>query len=49
MTAFAWMRVVIHRLPRGGGYDVYAARSYAESLWHFVTVAAMEYGYRVGG
>jgi len=49
MTALARMRVVIHRLPRGGGYDVYVARSFADSLWHFVTVAAMEFGYRVGG
>jgi sarcosine oxidase, subunit gamma len=49
MTALARMQVVIHRLPRGGGYDVYVARSFAESLWQFVTVAAMEYGYRVGG
>ena len=47
MTAMARMRVVIHRLPRGGGYDVYVARSYAESLWHFLTMAATEYGYRV--
>lgn len=45
MTAMARMRVVIHRLPRGGGYDVYVARSYAESLWHFLTMAATEYGY----
>ncbi len=49
MTAMARMQVVIHRLPRGGGYDVYVARSFAESLWHFVTVAALEFGYRVGG
>ena len=49
MTALARMRVVIHRLPSGGGYDVYVARSVAENLWHFVTVAAREYGYRVGG
>jgi sarcosine oxidase subunit gamma len=49
MTVLARMRVLIHRLPRGGGYDVYVERSYADSLWHFVTVAAMEYGYRVGG
>ncbi len=47
MTALARMQVVIHRLPQGDGYDVYVARSYAESLWHWVTVAAMEYGYRV--
>ncbi len=49
MTALARMRVVIHRLPRGGGYDVYVARSFADSLWQFVKVAAMEFGYRVAG
>jgi len=48
MTALARMRVVVHRRPRGGGYDVYVARSLAESLWHLVTVAATEYGYRIG-
>lgn len=48
MTALARMRVVIHRLPRAGGYDVYVARSFAGSLWQWVTVAALEFGYRVG-
>ena len=48
MTALARMRVVIHRLPQAGGYDVYVARSFAGSLWQWVTVAALEFGYRVG-
>lgn len=48
MTALARMRVVIHRMPRAGGYDVYVARSFAGSLWQWVTVAALEFGYRVG-
>jgi sarcosine oxidase subunit gamma len=51
MTGLAKMRVVIHRLPvrspSGTGFDVYVARSFANSLWHFVTMAATEYGYRV--
>lgn len=48
MTALARMPAVIHRLPRGGGHDLYVARSLADSLWQFVTMAGLEFGYRVG-
>lgn len=52
MTELARLRVLIDRVPvrpapTGGSYDIYVARSYASSLWHFVTTAAIEYGYRV--
>lgn len=51
MTGLARMRVLIDHLPlsapRGGSFDVYVARSYAASLWHFATTAAGEFGYRV--
>lgn len=51
MTGLARMRVLIDHLPRttphSGGFDVYVARSYAASLWHFATVAAGEFGYRL--
>lgn len=51
MTGLGRLRVVIDHLPRsdarGGGFDVYVARSYAASLWHFATTAAREFGYRV--
>jgi sarcosine oxidase subunit gamma len=48
LTALARMQVAIHRLPRGGGLDLYVARSLAGSLWQFVTRAGLEFGYRVG-
>ncbi|MBC7780399.1 MAG: sarcosine oxidase subunit gamma [Proteobacteria bacterium] len=47
MTGLAKLRVVIERRARNAGYDVYVARSFAASLWHFVTEASIEFGYRV--
>lgn len=52
MTELARLQVLIDRVPvrpapTGGSYDIHVGRSYASSLWHFITTAATEYGYRV--
>jgi sarcosine oxidase subunit gamma len=46
-TSIAKIGVILHRRHNGRGFTLYAARSYAGSLWHWLTAAADEYGYDV--
>jgi sarcosine oxidase subunit gamma len=53
-TVVARMNVIVHRRPTGDEndgdekdeaiFDLYVARSYARSFWHWLTEAADEYG-----
>ena len=44
-TSIAKIHVILHRLHLGNDYALYAARSYASSLWDWLTESAAEYGY----
>jgi sarcosine oxidase subunit gamma len=46
-TALAKISVVLHQVDASPTYDLYAMRSYTLSLWHWLTEAAAEYGYRI--
>lgn len=46
-TTIAKIGVILHKLPNDSGFMLYAARSYAGSIWHWLTSAANEYGYDV--
>jgi sarcosine oxidase subunit gamma len=46
-TSIARVGVLLHALDAEGALDPYCARSYAASLWHWLTEAAAEYGYQV--
>jgi len=46
-TSIARTSVLLHALGPDDGFDLYCARSYAQSLWHWLTEAAAEFGYRV--
>ncbi len=46
-TSIARVSVVLHLLHAQGVFDLYCARSYAVSLWHWLTEGAAEFGYRV--
>lgn len=46
-SLYGRVAVLIHRLDGAPGFDLFAARSFAGSLWHELTHAAAEYGYRV--
>jgi sarcosine oxidase subunit gamma len=45
-TSIARVSVLLHALDPEG-FDLYCARSYAGSVWHWLTEAAAEYGYQV--
>lgn len=47
-TTIAKIPVIVHRIGRGNEYDLYAPRSYARSLWRWLSRSAEEYGYHVG-
>ena len=38
---------IVDALDDSGSFDLYCARSYAQSLWHWLTEAAAEFVYRV--
>ena len=46
-TSIAKIGVIIHKLHNENDIAIYAARSYAGSLWHWLTASAAEYGYHV--
>lgn len=46
-TGIAKIGVILHRRHDDHGFMLYAARSHAGSLWHWLTTAANEYGYDV--
>jgi sarcosine oxidase subunit gamma len=46
-SLYGRIAVLIHKFDAAPGFDLFAARSYAGSLWHELTHAADEYGYRV--
>lgn len=46
-TGIAKIGVIIHKLRNENDFALYAARSYATSLWHWLTAASAEYGYHV--
>lgn len=46
-TSIAKISVIIHKLRNGNDFALYAGRSYAASLWHWLTAASAEYGYHV--
>lgn len=47
-TVIAKIQVIVHRLPQAeAAFDLYAARSFAGSFWHWLTEASLEYGYEV--
>ena len=45
-TALAHVGVLLHRRDIAT-FDLYCARSYAQHLWHWLTEAAAEFGYKV--
>ncbi len=45
-TSIAHVGVLLHRRD-DGSFDLYCARSYAQTLWHWLTEAGGEYGYEV--
>lgn len=46
-SLYGRVAVLIHKFDAVPGFDIFAARSFAGSLWHELTHAATEYGYRV--
>jgi sarcosine oxidase subunit gamma len=46
-SLYGRIAVLIHKFDAVPGFDIFAARSFAGSLWHELTHAAAEYGYRV--
>ncbi|MBI3709149.1 MAG: hypothetical protein HY246_15945, partial [Proteobacteria bacterium] len=46
-TVFARLTVLIHKLDDAHAYEIYAARSYAAGLWHFLHEASAEFGFEV--
>lgn len=46
-SLYGRVAVLIDKFDAEPGFDLFAARSYAGSLWHELTHAAGEYGYRV--
>ena len=46
-TTLARINVLIHLRNQDGAFDLYCPRSYALSLWHWVTTSAAEFGYAV--
>jgi sarcosine oxidase subunit gamma len=46
-TSLGHVGVLLQRRADGGAFDLYCARSYARHLWHWLTVAAAEFGYEV--
>jgi sarcosine oxidase subunit gamma len=45
-TSIARVSVLLH-LRESAQFDLYCARSYARTLWHWLTEASAEFGYRV--
>ncbi len=48
-TRLAKASVILHQTSDAPAYDIYVHRSFAEYLWAWLTDAAREYGYRIGG
>ncbi len=48
-TGIARIGVILHKPQNDCGFVLYAARSYAASLWSWLGAAAKEYGYHVIG
>lgn len=46
-TSIAKIGVIVHKLQNENDFALYAARSYAGSLWHWLSASAAEYGYHV--
>ena len=46
-SLYGRIAVLIHKFDAVPGFDIFAARSFAGSLWHELTHAAAEYGYRI--
>ncbi len=43
----AGCNVLVHQVDEIPTFDLYVMRSYAHWLWHFLTEAGKEFGYRV--